>query len=393
MSNFGRKMSTPGWCTFALLGGVLAVAFGAFANASTSDKSEATLVPAAEKAAAFTMVDHAAAFTSKREAASSTNKKRSLPTALSEVQAGSSASLSTAQPGAASAASLTEAQQPRGNKPGTLSGMSLIPDATRSAMGGGVDWDDDFESYPDGNCMHGDGGWEGWDNNSTWDACLQEVTWHSSNSAVDVSGNADLVRVYSAYTSGVWNYCTWQFIPNNFSGESFFILLNSYPAFNWSTQISFDSATGLVESEFEGATLPMITGQWVQLCVEIDLDADTQTITYDGVLLSLKSWTEGVSGGGAVNIGAVDLFANGASSIYYDDFTLIEKEGADCGDGNCDPGEDCDNCPGDCGGPCKCGNGDVEPGEDCDPPGSLCANGEFCEADCTCPGLGNDACA
>ncbi len=181
---------------------------------------------------------------------------------------------------------------------------------TRSAQGGGVDWTDDFESYADGSCLHGQGGWEGWDNNPAWDACLQEQFWLSANSAVDISGNADLVRTYTGYTSGVWNYCTWQYIPDDFSGTTFFILLNSYPpdAFNWSTQISFDSG-GLVTSDFEGATLPMITGQWVELCVEIDLDADSQTITYGGNVLSTKSWTAGVGAPGALNIAAVDLFA------------------------------------------------------------------------------------
>jgi MYXO-CTERM domain-containing protein len=61
---------------------------------------------------------------------------------------------------------------------------------------------------------------------------------------------------------------------------------------------------------------------------EIDLDADVQDIYYDGNLLSSKSWTDGVSGGGALNIGAVDIFANGASPIYWDDMSLVPTPGA-----------------------------------------------------------------
>jgi len=59
-----------------------------------------------------------------------------------------------------------------------------------------------------------------------------------------------------------------------------------------------------------------------RLPVEIDLDADWQEFYYNGQLLTAKSWTDGVSGDGALNIGAVDLFANGASSVYYDDMSL-----------------------------------------------------------------------
>ena len=35
-----------------------------------------------------------------------------------------------------------------------------------------------------------------------------------------------------------------------------------------------------------------------------------------------KSWTDGVSGGGALNLDVVELFSLEASSVYYDDFVL-----------------------------------------------------------------------
>ena len=43
-----------------------------------------------------------------------------------------------------------------------------------------------------------------------------------------------------------------QYVPDNFSGLSYFIMLNTYGVgvHNWSTQVSFDSS-GLVTSEFE----------------------------------------------------------------------------------------------------------------------------------------------
>lgn len=62
-----------------------------------------------------------------------------------------------------------------------------------------------------------------------------------------------------------------------------------------------------------------------------------------------------------------------------------------CGDGNCDPGEDPNNCPEDCGEPEPvCGDGLCEVGEDCpadcDPVcgDGVCEEGEECLTDC-CP--------
>src|SRR5690606_1522809 len=45
-------------------------------------------------------------------------------------------------------------------------------------------------------------------------------------------------------------------------------------------------------------------------------------------LLYSGTWTEEVSGAGTLEIGAIDLFANGASPIYYDDITVTEVGGA-----------------------------------------------------------------
>jgi hypothetical protein len=68
--------------------------------------------------------------------------------------------------------------------------------------------------------------------------------------------------------------------------------------------------------------LQLIIGQWVEIKVLIDLDLNQQTFYYNGQVLYQKSWTEGLSGGGALNIDAVDLYANGATAVYYDDMSL-----------------------------------------------------------------------
>lgn len=190
-------------------------------------------------------------------------------------------------------------------------------------------WSDNFDSYATGSSLHGQGGWKGWGNSAAYTAYTSDTYAISSPNSVKIEADADLVHEYGGYTSGQWVYTAWQYIPTSFSGQSYFILLNTYDDAgvnnNWSVQVRFDSSIGKVESEFEGAQLPLILGQWVELRNEIDLDANTLMFYYGGQLLTSKTWTEGVSGGGALNIGAVDLFANGAMPIYYDNMSLIPE--------------------------------------------------------------------
>ena len=191
-----------------------------------------------------------------------------------------------------------------------------------------ADWTENFDSYQVGSGLHGQGGWLGWEGDPTWDAYVTDLYARSDPNSLESTLNTDMVHEFEGYTSRQWTLTAWQYVPDDFVGQSYFILLNTYGVgiHNWSTQIMFDSA-GIVQSGFENLELPLITGEWVEMRVEIDLDADVQDIYYGGDLLSSKSWTEGVSGGGAVNIGAVDLFANGASPIYWDDLSLVPTPG------------------------------------------------------------------
>ena len=204
-----------------------------------------------------------------------------------------------------------------------MAGLPTISDAN---------WWEDFDSYEAGSGLHGQGDWKGWGDDPTWDAFVTDEFAHSSPNSLDVVGDTDMVHEFEGYTSGLWTFTAWQYIPDSFQGSSYFILLNSYTddasANNWSTQVRFDGDIGMAESEFEGDQLPLIFGEWVELRVDIDLDADVQTFYYGGEMLYSKSWTEGVSGGGALNIGALDLFANGATSIYYDDLSLVPAPGS-----------------------------------------------------------------
>jgi len=191
-----------------------------------------------------------------------------------------------------------------------------------------VDWVDDFESYDLGP-IHGFGGWKGWGNIPGAGADVVDTFSHSPDQSVAIISTSDLVHEYTGYNTGLWIYTAWQYIPSDYTGQTYFIMLNTYDdggsTNNWSVQVFFDSVTNLVTNfGATPGTLPMIRGEWVELRTEIDLVNDLASFFYGGDLLYSATWTEENSGGGALNIGAVDLYGNSATVVYYDDISLVE---------------------------------------------------------------------
>jgi hypothetical protein len=193
-------------------------------------------------------------------------------------------------------------------------------------------WADDFSAYTLGQFLDGDatdGGWKGWDNDPTYGAFVVDTYELSVPHSVEIVADVDLVHEFSGYTSGQWTFIAWNYVPGNFVGNSYFILLSDYTDGagqdnKWAVQMRLDADNGIVESEFDTINLPLIYDQWVEIRCEIDLDSDWLEMYYDGVLLHAKAWTAGPNnaGDGFLNIAAVDLFANAATAVYYDDISL-----------------------------------------------------------------------
>lgn len=187
-------------------------------------------------------------------------------------------------------------------------------------------WSDNFDSYATGSQMHGQGGWKGWDNVPSAGALTSNAQVRSTPNSVAILGGSDLVHPYTGYISGLLTYTAWQYIPTDFSGQTYFILLNTYNdggPNSWSTQVYFDSAADrVVNYGVSGGSLPLIKGSWVEIKVWIDLNNDKQYFYYNNQLLYSGTWTNEVSVGGVLNLAAIDLFANGSSVVYYDDISL-----------------------------------------------------------------------
>jgi hypothetical protein len=200
---------------------------------------------------------------------------------------------------------------------------------------GGLPWVETFRHYFPENGMHGQWGWEGWDDDVDFDAFTSDVHAYSDTLSVDIQGDADLVYPFAGADSGKWVFSTQVYVPEEMLETSFFLLLNTYPTDpdhpqHWSLQLELNGAEGVLRDYLHEAAAPLIRNKWTEIRVEIDLDQDEQTVYYAGAPLLTKGWTDGVAPGGALNIGAVDLYAAGASSVYYDDLVLEHGEMSPC---------------------------------------------------------------
>jgi hypothetical protein len=197
-------------------------------------------------------------------------------------------------------------------------------------------WSDNFDSYTNGQLLDGtpdDGGWVGWANSPAAYGTVTNANYRSSPHSVDIKLTSDLVHLYGE-NSGKWIYTAWQFIPVGQSGGTYggtyFIMNDVYTTggsdTHWAVQIQFDNINHVVESEFDSVpTLPLIYDEWVELRVEIDFDTDWFEFYYNDDLLIEKDWTAGVNNGfdGTLQLAAVDLFADGSTTVYYDDMSFL----------------------------------------------------------------------
>ena len=197
--------------------------------------------------------------------------------------------------------------------------------------------------------LGGSGGWKGWDSDPAFDAPVTDVQARDGIQSVQIGGDADLVHEFCV-SPGIWSYSAWTYVPSDFTSGgagttagSWFILLNTYNdggPYNWSVQVQIDSNNGLIkvydgvlDQDPNGFDVPIETDRWVNIQTIVDLEDDWTRIYYDDDLIAEYSWTGGVlgNGGGGLDLAAVDLFAQGSTSVYYDDLVLEPLTG--CGEG------------------------------------------------------------
>ncbi|UCD14233.1 MAG: hypothetical protein JSW60_02135 [Thermoplasmatales archaeon] len=193
----------------------------------------------------------------------------------------------------------------------------------------GIFWEDNFDNYSLGP-LHGQGGWEAWDDNPATTGYVTDNQSRSPDNSAEIDwfggASTDIVYQFSGVSSGNWTLTAWQYVPSDMEGSTDYLLLNTYNhggPYHWSLQL-FINATRIWDYNNVDDWLPIVNDDWAEIRVEIDFEADIQKVYYDGEFLLEKSWTEGVRPGGAKNLGCIDLYGGQtySSSVYYDDFVL-----------------------------------------------------------------------
>ncbi len=192
--------------------------------------------------------------------------------------------------------------------------------AVSSVASAGVLFEEDFDAYFTGSSLHGQGGWKGWDNDPSWTAFTWLAPANSAPNSAEIDGSADLVHEFG-FAGGILELTAMQYIPRSSSGQSYFILLNEYSdggPYEWSVELNFNMDSGVIFSDIGFGSLPIQWDKWVQLRFVIDLDSYTVSEYYDGTLLSpAYPWNSNT-------FQAIDLWANNADPIYYDDFSITD---------------------------------------------------------------------
>jgi hypothetical protein len=219
-------------------------------------------------------------------------------------------------------------------------------------------WSDNFDSYTLGSIL-GQGGWESWSVNADgFVVGAPVVTPRSGTRALRVGQNpglleTDCVHQYYVpststglqYTSGKWVYEIYQYMPSTMTGTTYFILMSEYasPAgpYKWAIQVPMTTTS--VDPDNPNlptgnpASVATVTDQWVPIRVHIDLDNDTAEFFYNNIQVGpTYPWTGGPFGGtgGPLALAAVDLYANNATDVFYDDADLrplvVEQHNRGC---------------------------------------------------------------
>lgn len=184
---------------------------------------------------------------------------------------------------------------------------------------------DNFDSYTLGS-IHGQGGWEGWTGIGSVAGTVTAAQAFSGSQSLQVVAGNDTVRPFTGVASGLWTLSLQQYVPSTSSGTSWLILMNSYPAnLNWSAQMYADITAGQMRSyEDEGASVALVTDQWVPIRFDINLTDNSVSSYYNDTLLATHAWQSG----GINELQALDLYPDeGAGSaqvgpVFYDNLQL-----------------------------------------------------------------------
>ena len=198
--------------------------------------------------------------------------------------------------------------------------VALVLALVCSSASAVVVFSEDFESFSVGTVLHEVADWEGWYGDAGSAARVSDAFALSGTQSVAVTSSSDAVKVLDI-TEGKWVLTAMQYIPSGTSGETRFHMQNQYRngEIGRSIQWFFNLGTGAIGDDYDAnASATIVYDEWIELKLVIDLDTDFVEQYYNGELISARAWVYS----GSAQIQSIDLFGNGASTVYYDDFMI-----------------------------------------------------------------------
>ena len=185
-------------------------------------------------------------------------------------------------------------------------------------------------------------GWEQWDLGQNPGARITTARVLNRPHSLFIGGSTNVVQRF-AEDAGQWVVRAPVYVstqsPGKLLQKTHFILLNTYSHAgpkNWSLQLELDPAMGTIgflAGPNAGLLRPLVTDEWAEIRVEIDLDADSAQVFYGSLGTTPDfggafTWSQGTGGNGASRIAALNMRAGSqppGSGVFYDDLFVFPR--------------------------------------------------------------------
>ena len=216
-----------------------------------------------------------------------------------------------------------------------LLGMCLLAPTAQAGSG------DNFDSYTAGVVIPPGNDWVGWGGAAAANCIVTAGPANSNPNSLAAVGGVGTDQCYEfgyEAKTGQWDFSVMTYVPSDGkAGQEYFNLMNVFVqatnTYQWSNvEVYWDMRAGTatadqvyVQDTGAATAAPIQYDTWVEVSADIDLDANTVEVFYDGV--SLTGGTIPWSDNPVHGIDVMDIYpaTADASVMYYDDISLIPE--------------------------------------------------------------------
>ena len=96
------------------------------------------------------------------------------------------------------------------------------------ALPASANWSENFDQYTLGTNLDGQGGWAGWDGGAMTAVISEDHAMYAGDYHAKLFANDDAVQEFDGYTTGQWTFSGMQYLTEDLTGVTYFILMNNY---------------------------------------------------------------------------------------------------------------------------------------------------------------------